>query len=100
VVTGCGFIGRNLVGYLLDNDLVSYLRVVDKVPPQTAWFNVEHQRMFEHPLLEFKSANLINIGNYDQDISKNRSKLIKSIYIYIIERKRIFQVLLLAKKIL
>jgi len=60
---GCGFIGRNLVEYLLDNDLVSYVRVVDKVPPQTAWLNVRHQRLFEHPLLEFKSTNLINTGN-------------------------------------
>lgn len=49
--------------YLLDNDLVSYVRVVDKVPPQTAWLNAKHQRVFEHPLLEFQSANLINMGN-------------------------------------
>ena len=49
--------------YLLDNLLVSYLRVVDKVPPQTAWLNTKQQKLFEHPLLEFKSANLINPGN-------------------------------------
>ncbi|XP_017885506.1 uncharacterized protein LOC108628246 [Ceratina calcarata] len=60
ILGGCGFIGRNLVEYLLDNDLVSFVRVVDKVPPQTAWLNSVHQKLFEHPLLEFKSANLIN----------------------------------------
>ncbi|XP_003395101.1 uncharacterized protein LOC100644395 [Bombus terrestris] len=60
ILGGCGFIGRNLVEYLLDNDLVSFIRVVDKVPPQTAWLNTKHQQLFEHPLLEFKSANLIN----------------------------------------
>ncbi|XP_058798681.1 UDP-glucose 4-epimerase isoform X2 [Phymastichus coffea] len=60
VLGGCGFIGRNLVEYLIENDLVSYLRVIDKVPPQTAWLNVKHQKIFEHPLVEFKSANLIN----------------------------------------
>ncbi|OAD56233.1 hypothetical protein WN48_03719 [Eufriesea mexicana] len=60
ILGGCGFIGRNLVEYLLDNDLVSFIRVVDKVPPQTAWLNAKHQQLFEHPLLEFKSANLIN----------------------------------------
>ncbi|XP_076655053.1 uncharacterized protein LOC143360251 [Halictus rubicundus] len=60
VLGGCGFIGRNLVEYLLDNDLVSFVRVVDKVPPQTAWLNAKHQQVFEHPSLEFKSANLIN----------------------------------------
>lgn len=53
--------------YLLDNDLVSFIRVVDKVPPQTAWLNTKHQQLFEHPLLEFKSANLINTGNLKFD---------------------------------
>lgn len=42
---------------------MSFIRVVDKVPPQTAWLNAKHQQLFEHPLLEFKSANLINAGN-------------------------------------
>ncbi|XP_024942057.1 uncharacterized protein LOC107269052 isoform X2 [Cephus cinctus] len=60
VLGGCGFIGRNLVQYLLENELVSTVRVVDKVPPQTAWLNAKHQQIFEHPLLEFRSANLIN----------------------------------------
>lgn len=49
--------------YLIENDLVSYVRVVDKVPPQTAWLNGKHQKIFEHPLVEFRSANLINPGN-------------------------------------
>lgn len=53
--------------YLLDNDLVSFVRVVDKVPPQTAWLNAKHQQLFKHPLLEFKSANLINTGNLNSD---------------------------------
>ncbi|XP_015514980.1 uncharacterized protein YbjS isoform X1 [Neodiprion virginianus] len=65
VLGGCGFIGRNLVEYLLDNELVSYVRVIDKVPPQTAWLNKKHQRIFEHPLLEFRSANLINSASCD-----------------------------------
>ncbi|XP_076765985.1 uncharacterized protein LOC143432896 [Xylocopa sonorina] len=63
ILGGCGFIGRNLVEYLLSNDLVSFVRVVDKVPPQTAWLNAKHQQVFEHPLLEFKSANLINAAS-------------------------------------
>lgn len=63
VFPGCGFIGRNLVEYLIENELVSYLRLVDKVPPQVAWLNPKHQKIFEHPLIEFRSANLINPGN-------------------------------------
>lgn len=61
-ITGCGFIGRNIVDYLVTNHLVSALRVVDKVPPQTAWLNKHHQAIFEDPLVEFKSANLIMQG--------------------------------------
>ncbi|KAL7293658.1 hypothetical protein TKK_0012737 [Trichogramma kaykai] len=60
VLGGCGFIGRNLVEHLIENELVSYLRVVDKVPPQMAWLNKKHQTIFDHPLIEFCSANLIN----------------------------------------
>ncbi|XP_011311708.1 uncharacterized protein [Fopius arisanus] len=64
VLGGCGFIGRNLVSYLIENELVSFLRIIDKVPPQTAWLNHKHQQIFENPLVEFRSANLINPGSY------------------------------------
>ncbi|KDR19426.1 uncharacterized protein LOC110829943 [Zootermopsis nevadensis] len=60
ILGGCGFIGRNLVQYLIENDLVSAVRVVDKVPPQTAWLNDKHQQLFNIPKVQFKSANLIN----------------------------------------
>ncbi|XP_069674844.1 uncharacterized protein [Periplaneta americana] len=60
ILGGCGFIGRNLVEYLIENDLVSAVRVVDKVPPQTAWLNEKHQHLFNNPKVQFKSANLIN----------------------------------------
>lgn len=37
--------------------------VVDKVPPQVAWLNETHSHIYKrHPLLEFRSANLINEG--------------------------------------
>ncbi|XP_071439469.1 uncharacterized protein [Hetaerina americana] len=59
VLGGCGFIGRNLVEFLVDNDLVSSVTVVDKVPPQTAWLNRKHQEIFDSEKVTFKSANLI-----------------------------------------
>lgn len=65
VLGGCGFIGRYLVEYLVENELVSFVRVVDKVPPQTAWFNEKHQKIFNNNLVEFKSANLINTVSCD-----------------------------------
>ncbi|KAF9809230.1 hypothetical protein SFRURICE_012182 [Spodoptera frugiperda] len=65
VLGGCGFIGRNLVEYLISNDLVSGLRVVDKTPPQLAFLNPTHSKIFEDPRIEYKSANLINASKYN-----------------------------------
>ncbi|XP_034318654.2 uncharacterized protein [Magallana gigas] len=60
VLGGTGFIGRNLVTYLVQNDLVSKVRVADKVPPALAWLNQKHKDIFTNPLVEFKQSNLIN----------------------------------------
>ncbi|XP_054280656.1 uncharacterized protein LOC128998511 [Macrosteles quadrilineatus] len=59
---GVGFIGRNILDFLVTNQLVSKVRIVDKTPPQTAWLNKHHQTIFQSPLVEFKSANLIHQG--------------------------------------
>ncbi|XP_033726347.1 uncharacterized protein LOC117315975 isoform X2 [Pecten maximus] len=57
---GTGFIGRHLVTHLIKHDLVSKVRVADKVPPQMAWLNSQHKEVFANPLVEFKHASLIN----------------------------------------
>nr|CAH7750083.1 unnamed protein product [Callosobruchus chinensis] len=67
ILGGCGFIGRNLVGYLANNNLASTIRVVDKVPPQVAWLNKTHAEAFNNDSVEFKSANLINPGMSNTD---------------------------------
>lgn len=40
---GVGFIGRNFVQFLVDNELTSKIRVIDKVPPSTGWLNARHK---------------------------------------------------------
>lgn len=60
ILGGCGFIGRNLVHYLIKNELSSEIRVVDKTPPQMAWLNAEQNAAYDNPTVEFCSANLIN----------------------------------------
>lgn len=80
VVSGCGFIGRHLVKHLVDYDLASAVRVVDKVPPQIAWLNEDHKAAFESPIVEFLSANLINqsklvINYYRYTTIKKKKKL-------------------------
>ncbi|KAL5019592.1 hypothetical protein ScPMuIL_002484 [Solemya velum] len=62
---GTGFIGRNLVHYLVTNGLASKVRVADKVPPQMAWFNRIHKESFSSPIVEFKHSNLINPVSVD-----------------------------------
>ncbi|XP_047531822.1 uncharacterized protein LOC125067327 [Vanessa atalanta] len=74
VLGGCGFIGRNLVDYLITNDLVSWLRVVDKTPPQLAFLNSAHTKAFEDPRVEYKSANLINPTSCAKALEPNGSQ--------------------------
>lgn len=72
--------------YLIENDLVSHIRIVDKVPPQTAWLNAHHKKIFEDQRVEFRSANLIIPG-------KTLVKL--SLYVmkaYISETQRVISV--------
>ena len=42
-ISGTGFVGRHLATFLINNQFCSKVRVVDKVPPATAWLNSEHQ---------------------------------------------------------
>jgi nucleoside-diphosphate-sugar epimerase len=56
ILGGTGFVGRHLTTFLVSNGLCSLVRVVDKVPPATAWLNAEHQAVFQQ--VDFKQANL------------------------------------------
>jgi nucleoside-diphosphate-sugar epimerase len=58
VFGGTGFIGRNLVEYLLKNNLCAIIRVVDKVFPETASMSPDHLAMFENPICKFMQGNL------------------------------------------
>lgn len=60
VLGGVGFVGRNFVKYLVDNDLASYIRVVDKVLPPTAFLGKPHQAAFDDSRVEFMQGNLTN----------------------------------------
>ncbi|KAL6041968.1 Epimerase domain-containing protein [Balamuthia mandrillaris] len=60
VLGGVGFIGRNFVKYLVDNDLAAYVRVVDKVLPPTAFLGQSHQEAFDKDNVEYMQGNLTN----------------------------------------
>lgn len=57
---GTGFIGRNCVKYILDFDLASKLRVVDKRLPSMSYLSENMKQLFERPNVEFVQANLTN----------------------------------------
>eukprot|EP00301_Raphidiophrys_heterophryoidea_P027009 c9438_g1_i1.p1 GENE.c9438_g1_i1~~c9438_g1_i1.p1 ORF type:complete len:382 (+),score=88.43 c9438_g1_i1:50-1147(+) len=58
VLGGLGFIGRNLVQYLVDNELASFIRVVDKAMPITSFLSEAHQAALNSPLVQVKQADL------------------------------------------
>jgi len=58
VLGGVGFIGRNFVKYLVDNDLASEIRVLDKLPISLAFFSEAHKKTFANEKVTTKQANL------------------------------------------
>ena len=58
ILGGVGFIGRNLVQYLVEKDLCSRIRVVDKGLPATSFLGKVHADAFSHPNVEFMQGNL------------------------------------------
>jgi len=58
ILGGAGFIGRNLVEYLADNNLVSHIRVADKVLPDLAGLSQKQTQIYKSDLVDFIQANL------------------------------------------
>eukprot|EP01095_Lingulamoeba_sp_RSL-Kostka_P006730 TRINITY_DN2124_c0_g1_i1.p1 TRINITY_DN2124_c0_g1~~TRINITY_DN2124_c0_g1_i1.p1 ORF type:complete len:372 (+),score=149.19 TRINITY_DN2124_c0_g1_i1:42-1157(+) len=59
VLGGVGFVGRNLVTYIVQNDLAQFVRVVDKVLPATAFLGPPHSEAFANEeIVEYKQCNL------------------------------------------
>jgi len=61
-----GFIGRNFVKYLVDNRLASFIRVVDKVLPPTAFLGKIHHEAFEASNVEYKQGNLTSPASIER----------------------------------
>lgn len=63
VLGGVGFIGRNFVKYLVDNNLAAKVRVVDKVLPATAFLGEAHAATFANPIVEYVQGNLNSVAS-------------------------------------
>lgn len=64
VLGAVGFIGRNFVTFLVENDLCSKIRIVDKVIPKTAFLTARQTAAFEK--CEFLQKNLVNPASIAQ----------------------------------
>ena len=58
VLGGLGSIGRNFVKYCVDNNLCSFIRVVDKTMPMIAMLSPDHAAAFKSDEVEFCQADL------------------------------------------
>ncbi|KAI3636061.1 hypothetical protein MIR68_005942 [Amoeboaphelidium protococcarum] len=64
VLGGAGFIGKNLVTFLVENDLCSKIRVVDKVLLPTAYLTARQQKAFDK--VDFRQGNLVNPASIEK----------------------------------
>ncbi len=58
ILGGLGFVGRNLVLYLVEKDLCKFIRVVDKLTFGMAHLGERHQKAMENSVVEFIQGNL------------------------------------------
>lgn len=72
ILGGCGFIGRNVVQFLVEQQLCSRIRVADKVLPATAYLTARQQKAFDQ--VEFKQANLVSPASIERAFQQDDSK--------------------------
>jgi len=65
VLGGTGFIGKQFVQYLVDNNLVSKVRVADKVLPSFAAMTKHQEEMFNGPIVDFRQTPLTQAAKVD-----------------------------------
>lgn len=58
ILGGTGFIGRNLVEYLIDNTLAKKIIIADKSMPATSYLNAKHKAYFKSNIVTFKQSDL------------------------------------------
>ncbi|KNC98418.1 NAD-dependent epimerase/dehydratase [Spizellomyces punctatus DAOM BR117] len=74
VLGGVGFIGRNFIAYIIDNNLVDHVRVADKALPATAYLSDKHKKVFDDKRVEFKQANLTNTAAVEKIFTRDDGK--------------------------
>ena len=58
VLGGVGMIGRQLLRFLIENELCSSIRVADKVMPVMGYLHPSLEALYEHPIVEYVQTDL------------------------------------------
>ena len=58
VAGGCGFLGRNFVSMLVERNICSRIRVVDRLMPAMAFLATDHAAAFASPVVEYQQGDL------------------------------------------
>ena len=59
ILGGTGFIGKNLLAYIVEYKLAGKVRVADKTPPQMAYLDDRFAAAFAHESVEFVQVDLV-----------------------------------------
>jgi len=73
VLGGVGFVGRNFVKYLLDNDLCSHITVADKQIPQIAFMSTDQEACFDNDKVTFIQTDLTKDAHLDRVFGSDKS---------------------------
>lgn len=73
IAGGMGFVGRNLVKYLLDNNLASDIRVADKKARFMAFLSPDHKAAMENEIVECLQADCSDDEHLDKLFAEARS---------------------------
>ncbi|KAG9395290.1 NAD dependent epimerase/dehydratase family [Carpediemonas membranifera] len=58
ILGGCGFIGRHLIKYLLDEKLASKIKVADRTLPMMCNMHDSYEALYDNEIVTFKQADL------------------------------------------
>lgn len=58
ILGGCGFVGRNLVHYLVTENLASFIKVADKAMPEMSYFHDKFMEAFHSPVVQYEQDDL------------------------------------------
>eukprot|EP01061_Rhynchopus_euleeides_P026930 TRINITY_DN43836_c0_g1_i1.p1 TRINITY_DN43836_c0_g1~~TRINITY_DN43836_c0_g1_i1.p1 ORF type:complete len:373 (+),score=132.14 TRINITY_DN43836_c0_g1_i1:70-1188(+) len=76
VLGGTGFIGKNLVAYIIEYNLASKVRVADKTPVQMAYMDARFEAAFNDSRVEFAQVDLVQAAGREKAFNGERWNVI------------------------